>query len=571
MQPENQSSVKTSRILLAVFAVLTLVDVFSFRALWRGYVTNETAVQKAAFENQADGSITARAVKWGYAMFPQPYFASPSALILPPGYPMLVTTDAVSNNAFQLHVYEERAPAMIMVKATGAAHFEALLADGSGNPVLEPVGDAPPARAAFDGLVGCFENKEDIRFFFNQGPQLTVTAGRCKWTVATSNAQVLVDPFAASARLELETAAAFASLGTRWWLVLLVMLASIIHRFSMKNASWVGTDATATLFVCIASAVTPLFVVIWCAKGILGLLIAAWQVLSLARRNRRWRMALGSLAAVGVVLALTVDPRKVWELNTVINERVSDDGHPSRLHGRSAARPPDATTHLVLGYSMVNGAALDKGAYGDGALDSVLQKTCGDERIHFARHALDGANGCFMRKAWNDLTPGMPSLKQRIYFGGFNDDLTAPATRLSVWISTIVGVLPTRNPYPRPLTLWGSAATSNLDTERMADLMSCVEELAANGGNAPLMHVYDLASFDLGHPRLWNREVWMEARRKAVESHGGKFVDMRTLLPRESPVYFNDVSHLSEVGYQALARGLCALMQGDTTALAPQR
>ena len=57
----------------------------------------------------------------------------------------------------------------------------------------------------------------------------------------------------------------------------------------------------------------------------------------------------------------------------------------------------------------------------------------------------------------------------------------------------------------------------------------------------------------------------MTYRKKAVEAAGGRFVDLRDLLPGESLAYFNDFVHPSEVGYELLARGLCEQMAPAAT------
>jgi len=206
----------------------------------------------------------------------------------------------------------------------------------------------------------------------------------------------------------------------------------------------------------------------------------------------------------------------------------------------------------------VNGAALQRGAYSSGAFDAVLQAECGQATV-VSRHSLDGANACFMAAEWNALASSLPELRQRIFLGGFNDDFTPrlPFMQL-VWIG-LMGWIPSTDPFPHDMDVWRHFSAGNLATT--PTLLDCTRALAAAVPSAPLLHVYDLTSADLGRPRQFGREAWVALRREAVESAGGRFVDQRELIPLQSPIYFNDYVHPSEVGYHVMARALCPLLR----------
>jgi hypothetical protein len=550
------------RALWVAFVLLTALDVISWRALWRARVPAPQTLHKAVFEYSAAGDILPRAVPWSYFMLPQPYFPKADVLVTPPGHPILVTLGAQSPvRALDVDVYEQRVPPLLQVQPRAEGPFLTLLRSEDGTPFTKPMRQVPPAGAALSSLERCFVPPGPLRISLRQTEKaLTVTAGTCAWSFESDPSAVLIDAFGSSARFELLNESSHAPASTRVWVLVLVILASLVHRAGLRNARFVGTDAAGVVTVLLASLVSPLWLMLWGIKGVVGLVILAADLVSRARRSAPWRwgLAAGSLAVAAA--AMTLDAHSLAALNTAYNEHdMGDDPAPLRASARSTLPPPDHTTHLVMGYSNVNGQALGRGAYGPGALDGVLQRACGSQRV-FARSAVDGANGCFMAPVWNAQTTALDRLQTRIYFGGFNDDLTPPPSHFAIWISTVLGILPTKDPYPRPMLLWEAGARANLEEHRREELLGCLSSMLESGGRSSFIHVYDLATFDLGVPRRFGRDRWELARKHAVASRGGQYVDQRSLLPGESPVYFNDLSHLSEVGYRVLAQNLCTLV-----------
>jgi hypothetical protein len=407
----------------------------------------------------------------------------------------------------------------------------------------------------------CWGDTEPVVVTLAQGDALEVRAGRCAWSLPGPAAEVTVVSPESTARLDETGEGLLAASRVRWWLLALLVLASVASRLALARTAWIGVDVAAVLTVLAASAVTPLWVLAWALKGLAGAALGAWLVARAAWSSRRWRWALGG--GLGVVLAafITVDPRWVVELNTAFNHLWANKDAPGRTgNARASTTPGPDATHLVVGYSAVNGSGLGTGAYGQGALDRHLQRTCGGDGTSFARHALDGANLCFMAGTWNQVAATLPRLTRRVFYGGFNDDLTAPVGRVGVWLATVLSVLPSSNPAPRYNLAWERGARANLVDGRRDELLACLERLAA-GHPAPLTYVYDVGTFDLGHARRFGRDRWVVEKRRVVEAAGGNLVDLKSLLPGESPVYFNDVTHLSEVGYQEVARNLCARLR----------
>ncbi|MEW5852360.1 MAG: hypothetical protein AB2A00_26455 [Myxococcota bacterium] len=546
---------RRDRALWLAFAALTVLDVASWHSLLRAWQPAGNAISKAVFiyardeHGQPTSHITARATAWSYTMLPQPAFSDENALTVPPGYPVMARTAEGGATEMRVELYEARSPLLLQVRSAGtSAPFETLLVDESGTATREPMLDTPPPMARLQTLLTCFSAQEPVVFHVRQGAQLQVEAGRCRWDLPVVTAELALSSADSSMLIQRVAGAPLAETRWRWWLLVLVALASVVHRLALRTPAWVGTDATAVVVVFAASWLTPLWIALWAVKGAAGCALLAATVVMKARVSPRWRA--GALTGVvGGGALLWVGPQGFAELNTRFNHWNASGNMPG-----SSTAPASGTTHLVLGYSTVNGAALDEGGYGKGALDGVLQEVCGGPGITYARHAVDGANHCFIADTWSQVARGLPTTRQRIFVGGFNDDLTAPATRLSIWLGTLLAFVPSRA-LPRPHDTWAACSVANLEAPRRAELLSCVERVAAEG--PPLVHVYDVASFDLGHARRFGRDAWLAERRAAVEKRGGIFVDGRELMPGESPVLFNDMVHPSEVGYRVMMNELC--------------
>jgi hypothetical protein len=540
---------RARRVLVATFLLLGALDVFAWRGLIVTHAPDPASVSKVVFAGESK-PIRAENVAWQYPMLPQPSFIDGHTLVVPPGYPIAFMRSE-SLKGLEVELYETRTPAMILVErdSTGALAFLGL--DENGAPRVRDVGDAPPSITEILALQSCYGDGETVRFTVKLEEPLAVTGGRCTWELASSTGRVIVDSPDSSSHIEAIIGSRFATFGIRLWLLVLLFAASLLHRAPFMNTRFIGTDGTAVVAVLAASFVAPVWIVLWGMKFAVGMLFGALELAKLAMRRKSVRVPLVALLLAVVGLGAFVDPAAVAKANNRFNQR-------GKASVDTSVSPSPHTTHLVLGASMVNGAALAHGAYGDGALDQVLARECASADRSYARFAIDGGSACFMRDMWNETYASLPDLKERTFFGGFNDDMTAPASKVGVWLSTVVGVLPSNDPRPRAHAVWQMAAEANLRDSRIDELTQCLGGVAADMSHAPLTHVYELGTFDLGRARRFGRERWAIERQRVVEANGGRFVDIRALLPGESPVYFNDFSHLSEVGYAAVARSFCA-------------
>ena len=225
-----------------------------------------------------------------------------------------------------------------------------------------------------------------------------------------------------------------------------------------------------------------------------------------------------------------------------------------------------STTHFIVGYSTVNGAAAGRGAYGSSALDQMMEARCGANKT-FGRHAVDGGNICLLAPKWNSIADGLNELEHRLFFGGFNDDMTPSLKSLKTLMPTIVALVPVGDPFPNMEDMWRRSSLSNVQDASVANQSAdCIRSLVSHRSPTPFTFVYDLGVFDLGHPRLYGRDGWVKRRKEAVEREGGAFIDMRTLMPEESLLYFNDFVHPSEIGYRVLGDALCEAFDEPDTA-----
>jgi hypothetical protein len=379
-----------------------------------------------------------------------------------------------------------------------------------------------------------------------------VAAGTCAWFVPGIGHRLIVSSPEGAVRIDADFDLGARS--TSFGLVVFLLFLSLVTRVALVRPSLFGADVAAVLLVLVASFVTPLWIVLFLGKAFFGAVVLAFVALRRAWPRPMMRAMLLAALVLVVVAVATFDLGRLARINTAFNEGAIG------LDPISTTQPAN-TTDLVLGASLVNGAALAKGAYREGALDAALGRACGNEERRFARWALDGANTCFSLASWRAAQEALPALRTRIGFVGLNDDMTVPTSAKGAWLGSIMGILPNPDREQKTHTAWAQAAAVNLDESRRGELSRCLRELVASH-EAPLTEVYELATFDLGHARAFGREAWVDVRRAIVEDGGGRFVDMRTLLPGESPLYFNDFSHLSALGYEAVAKGLCALDAG---------
>jgi len=574
---ERTRAARARRVLVGTFLLFTLLDVFSWRALVFTHVADDSSVSKVVFErhDDRDGELIASLEPWQYPMLPQPAFKDDATLSVPPGYPIALSRSSV-NRAISLDLYETRTPPMLLVDQTldsdrgetvvarpDARALAFLTVDVEGSPIFRPVAREPPRIDEILAISACFADDDALRFDVTLDANVTVVGGRCTWSVPSPTGRIVVDSPDSSMVVMGVDGSRFAGGSLRWWLLALLVVLSLVHRAAFLSPRHLGTDGTAVVAVLAASFVAPVWIVLWGAKCAVGLLFGLVALIRTAIARPRLRAPLAALAVVALALPFVVDPLALARANNRFNQR-------GKASVDTSVSPPSETAHLVLGASMVNGAALARGAYGDGALDQVLARTCGAPDRVTARHAIDGGSACFLRDTWRDTALALPSLTHRTFFGGFNDDMTAPASSAGVWLSTIVGVLPSHDPRPRAHAVWQMAAEANLRPDRQAAMMECLTGVAADVPSAPLVHVYELGTFDLGHPRRFGREAWTNVRQDAVARAGGRFIDIRALLPGESPMYFNDFSHLSEIGYAAVAREICkddgaTGLRGDAT------
>jgi hypothetical protein len=144
-----------------------------------------------------------------------------------------------------------------------------------------------------------------------------------------------------------------------------------------------------------------------------------------------------------------------------------------------------------------------------------------------------------------------------VFLGGGNDDLLSSLTGPRVALAAL-GVLHYRH---RPLTpermdrLFEETARwslGHLDVQEAAiqSMGAC-----ARLRGARLVFVHDFLATDLGTGRGEARRAMLEARRRAVEAVGGRFVDLEHDVAGHAGVsWFNDFIHPSAVGHRVIAR-----------------
>jgi hypothetical protein len=554
-------SAAAQRALLIVFVVITVVDVLSFRSLFVTVAADEEVVHKAVFERDA-GNVVARAVPWHYPMVPHPVAYDVRTVQLPPGYPILLNTGGDDSiDALDVRIYEQPAVALIMVRPAGGATFFAATVDEAGQATLAEVRTEAPTVAASAAVTACFDGDaagtDRVFQLKHTGGSWTLAAGRCRWTLPTEAAEVLVTS-QASARVEMSGERDVGDRSFELLVFLLVVFGSLLSRWALQGVAFFLTDAVATFFVFAVSFFSPMWLLLWGLKAAAGAAVLGWRGLQLVRRSRKGQMIAGGAAAVAVLVVVVVDPVEAaaWYTDLMADMQIA----AMEAEDDREEAPIDSASHLVLGYSTVNAAAAGRGAYGSAALDRVLQRTCGDGRT-FARHGTDGANICLMAETWNEVSRAHPGLQQRVFVGGFNDDIAPSLRSLRTVIPSFLALIPAADPFPSVEAAWAETANANVNVQSNVDrALGCIGAVASEGGPSGFTYVYDLGIFDLGRARGYGRDQWVTYRRQAVEAAGGRFVDLRDLLPGESLAYFNDFVHPSEVGYELMAEALCDQM-----------
>ncbi len=559
--PAPKLSAAAQRALLIVFALVTLFDVLSFRSLFVTVEADEGVVHKAVFERAA-GNVVARAVPWHYPMVPHPVAYDVRTVQLPPGYPLLLNTGKLPEgpgiDALDIRIYEQPAIALLMVRPQAAATFRALTVDDTGQPLLTEVLGEAPTISVSAAVNACFERGEadDPRLFHlrHHDEQWQVTGGRCTWALSTPSAEVVITA-QASTRIEMTGARDVGDTSFELLVFLLVIFGSLLSRWALRGVSFFLTDAVATFFVFAVSFFSPMWLLLWGLKAAAGALVLAWRGLQIVRRSTRGQIVGGGAVAIGAVVAIVVDPVEAaaWYTDLMADMQIA----AMQAEDDRAETPIDKASHLVLGYSTVNAAAAGRGAYGSAAVDQVLQRTCGEGRT-FARHGTDGANICMMAETRNGETRAQEHLEERVFIGGFNDDIAPSLRSLRTVIPSFLALVPAADPFPSVEAAWAKTADANVNVQSNVDrALGCISTVASLGGNSRFTYVYDLGIFDLGRARGYGRDQWVSTRRQTVEAAGGRFVDLRDLLPGESLAYFNDFVHPSEVGYELMAKALC--------------
>jgi len=166
-----------------------------------------------------------------------------------------------------------------------------------------------------------------------------------------------------------------------------------------------------------------------------------------------------------------------------------------------------------------------------------------------------------MAETWNEVSAPSSQLQQRIFVGGFNDDIAPSLQSLKALLPGFLAMVPAADPFPSVEEAWHRTADANVNLpDRLEKALSCLRQVATRGGTSALIYVYDMGVFDLGRPRADGRTAWEKHRRSTVEEAGGTFIDLRDLWIGESLTFFNDFVHPSEIGYEFMVQGLCAAM-----------
>lgn len=486
----------------------------------------------------------------------------------------MIHMDATHNPRVDYRIYQKPRVSLILIRTNVQpdAPFHALWRDSAGQASWRPVETSDPVPFADSRtLLDCFspvppgtDNKsnerDDAVVSFEQTKEhLLITAGICQWQREGAQAEIVVSSQSAT-RIEAIGDATLSQRSFSLFFALFIILGSILSRLVFLRSTWISADVTATLFVGIVSFVTPLWIVLWVLKASLGTILGVSILLQLIYRSPHRVRIVIFLFLVAAPLSFVASPLAMIERYTNLNADKLIAAMGSK-DDRQATTYADTNTQFVIGYSTVNAAAAGRGAYGSAAVDQVLQQNCLTNE-QWGRHAVDGGNICLLTPEWNRIASTMPQLQKRLFMGGFNDDMTPSLRSLKSVLPSLIALVPSGEPFPDMVNMWGRAATENVQSqETNQHAKECLTDLTATHSHAPLTFVYDLGVFDLGGERLFERDHWERTRKQVVESSGGRFIDMRALLPGESLMYFNDFVHPSEVGYRTLATHLCPLLR----------
>lgn len=541
---------------------MTLVDIASWRQLIVVVQPAEEKIQKAIFELDAQDRILPRGVAWHYPMRPQPAALDKRTVLMPPGYPLMLHLGHRTIQQVDFRIYQKPNAAAIMVRNPDAKKtpYSILSLDEDGAPLVRELLHQAPPYTESKALLQCFDgdvqNEAHVVYTFRQNrQQLDIQGGTCHWQIPGNQFDVVVTS-QASARLEAKGDQILGDGSFRLGMFFLVLVASLLSRAIFLRSTWITADITATFFVFLVSLVTPLWILLWGFKACIGCAAAVLVFLRFVLYHpKRLRYLVG--IGVFVTLAFFFFRPVAWIIWYTQKNADALITAMSSVDDRSQETYSPKTTHLILGYSTINAAAAGRGAYGSAALDQVIQKECGQNQI-FGRHAVDGGNLCLLSPEWNQVTDRLPHIEERLFFGGFNDDMTPALKNLKTLLPTIVALVPVGEAFPDTEDMWRRSSLGNIeDAFGSRRSQECITSLVSHGKKLPFTFVYDLGVFDLGHPRLYGRDHWVQQRKKIVESAGGTFIDMRDLIPKESLLYFNDFVHPSEIGYRILGQTLC--------------
>jgi hypothetical protein len=545
---------------------MTIVDLATWRALIFQVEPDQARIEKAVFEVGDKDLLTARAVSWHYPMRPQPAALDPMTILMPPGYPLMLHMDEQGINWVDFRIYHEPNASVIMVRPRESpnAPFSVLGVDSAGAPTVQILAQEPPLYAQSKAVLSCFDGERSdksavVYSFLMKDGRLKITGGKCVWQINADQADIVMTS-QGSARLEARGDQPLGKTTFRFSIFLLILAASVLTRAIFLRSTWISADITTTLFVFLVSLVTPLWILLWGFKSAIGCITACLILIRFMLMSpKRWRY-LAATALVGCIAAFFFRPLAWidWYTNKNADDTIAAMGSTDDRQDETFV---SSTTHLIVGYSTVNGAAAGRGAYGSSALDQIMRTRCGAGKT-FGRHAVDGGNICLLAPKWNSIADNLDQLEHRLFFGGFNDDMTPSLKSLKTLMPTIVALVPVGDPYPNMEDMWRRSSMSNLqDASVGRQSANCIQSVIDHRKPSPFTFVYDLGVFDLGHPRLYGREQWTTQRREVVEREGGTFVDMRDLIPGESLLYFNDFVHPSEIGYRALGDELCKRLE----------
>jgi len=320
---------------------------------------------------------------------------------------------------------------------------------------------------------------------------------------------------------------------------------------------WVAFDLAAPLLLVLAMLLCSAWRLdLSVLLGVAGLLVGlgsagVWGGRRLWRY--RWWAALlggaGCLVLVAPVVYLTLLVRNM---------------QPSGARKDHTRTPP--TRCRVVGYSNVAGEGVRADSY---KLAALINAQCAPCQGATLRQAWPG--GTFRQarahlcRARSNAAPPPPT----IFMGGTNDDLlwafwrrgTIPKIRM-LW-RVLSWKMQRRLSPPQVQALFHAAAQNSLKGEPrqrrlLRETVRCVRRQGA-----PFWYFHNFYAFDLEGGRSTTRKKLITMRQRAVQSTGGRFVNLLEALGSEAGVsWFSDFIHFSAVGHQRVARFICQHLQG---------